>query len=383
MLRAALRPRASMLRRAPTSLRASSTFQEHPLKGTVTTLLHQRPFQRVELPSLVSSLTLMPSRWQASLRGCENHAPVGNALYASAPDQYEADYRHLCELCTFFHVTPPAHGSTFFSTDLGGACRLRWERHTEAQTYTFTKAANEADRERPFGEASVAISLIPKAWLASLPGLVLSAVHVAMLPSSSQTARYELASIGQHFHLDEEALVRAATVDRGRFRVYSDWRTHSDGFGRVIVHGMPLDETPNKRTAAGKVLQRVVEVCAGAASHARIAHDLASPPATTAPPSVRRLLPPVPSSRAAGQVPRARAARAALRAEAHAPHRRAIGRVAHCHRRDAQLGRRGGRRSGGGRGGGRGDGRGGGRGGAAAAATAVDRGGARRAAGAA
>ena len=41
------------------AVRRRYSFPEHPHKGTVTTLLHQRPFQRVELPSLVSSFTIM------------------------------------------------------------------------------------------------------------------------------------------------------------------------------------------------------------------------------------------------------------------------------------------------------------------------------------
>ena len=68
----------------------------------------------------------------------------------------------------------------------------------------------------------------------------------------AQTRDYEFASLSQHFHRD--ANVMGCTVDQGRFRVYSDWRTHGDGFGRMLVHGMPDDDTPNQRTAAGEAL---------------------------------------------------------------------------------------------------------------------------------
>ena len=77
--------------------------------------------------------------------------------------------------------------SAFFSTDLGGACKLRWERHTEAQTYTFIRTATEDDCMHPFAESSVAVSVIP-GWLAKLPGLVLANVHVAMLPPGRVTS---------------------------------------------------------------------------------------------------------------------------------------------------------------------------------------------------
>ena len=67
-----------------------------------------------------------------------------------------------------------------------------------------------------------------------------------------------MASVAKHFQ--GQATVMGCSVDRGRLRVYSDWRTHGDGFGRILVHGVPDDNTPNKRTAAGKVLQRLVEL---------------------------------------------------------------------------------------------------------------------------
>ena len=94
------------------------TMPEHPHKGTVAALLHQRPFQRVELPSMVSSITMMPSKWQATLRGCDHalYSAEGNPtplhIRASAPEQYDADYHHLLRLCDFFHVPGPPHGAT-------------------------------------------------------------------------------------------------------------------------------------------------------------------------------------------------------------------------------------------------------------------------------
>ena len=156
----------SLLRRSGRQLRQLHTMPEHPHKVTVAALLHQRPFQRVEIPSMVSSITMMPSKWQATLRGCDHalYSAEGNPtplhIRASAPEQYDADYKHLCTLCDFFHVQGPPHGATFFTTDLGGACKLRWERHTEAQTYTFTRPAVAGEKADPFAESNVALSVI-------------------------------------------------------------------------------------------------------------------------------------------------------------------------------------------------------------------------------
>lgn len=234
--------------------RCVHSFPEHPHKTTVVSLLHQRPFQRVELPSLISSMTLMQPQIHKS--STSNDCTYGSAVYASTPEQYNADYNHLSQLCKFFHTPPPPHGSTFFTTDLGGACKMRWERHTEVQTYTFVRSATDDEIAKPFADSSVALGVIPRGWVAALPGLVLASVHVAMLPNAPS----DFAALAQHFHRHDRNIITGCSVDGGRFRVYSDWRTHSDGFGRIIVHGLAGDQTPNRRTAAGKVLQRLIEL---------------------------------------------------------------------------------------------------------------------------
>ena len=95
-----------------------------------------------------------------------------------------------------FHTPPPPHGSTFFTTDLGGTCKMRWERHTEVQTYTFVRSATDDEIAKPFADSSVALGVIPRGWVAALPGLVLASVHVAMLPNAPS----DFAALAQHFH---------------------------------------------------------------------------------------------------------------------------------------------------------------------------------------
>ena len=68
----------------------------------------------------------------------------------------------------------------------------------------------------------------------------------------------DFAGVTRHFYRD--GVVTGCSVDKGRFHVFSDWRAHADGFGRIFVHGVEADVAPNKRTAAGKVLQRMIEL---------------------------------------------------------------------------------------------------------------------------
>jgi hypothetical protein len=64
--------------------------------------------------------------------------------------------------------------------------KLRWERHTEIQTYAFTRCLPDAETRRavleaPFDADNVAMSLVPKEWAREIPGGVVCATHVAVM----------------------------------------------------------------------------------------------------------------------------------------------------------------------------------------------------------
>jgi uncharacterized membrane-anchored protein len=261
----------------------------------VASVLHQRPWKRIPVPSLISSVTtthLAPH----VVDGVE--CPLDDRSRGDAV-AYEAEYAHLRRLCEHFIVSPPPHGATFFTTVLG-PLKLRWERHTEVTTYTFTRCL-ETDHETgavidrdavrdPFNPSNVAVALVPPRWLAEFPGAVVAATHVAVLdqergadepggaisapsassapsapsepselsePSASESAAL-LASVAPHFNRSE--VITGASVDRGRFRAYSDWRCHGDGFNRIVLHHAPDDRRAFKRSAAGKAAQRLLEL---------------------------------------------------------------------------------------------------------------------------
>ncbi|MBL1433354.1 MAG: DUF3422 family protein, partial [Gammaproteobacteria bacterium] len=88
-------------------------------------------------------------------------------------DQVENERRLIAQLCEHYGVTPPTQHSNHFNAMLG-VCRVNWERHTEYSTYTFSYSA---PFETPFAEP--AINYIPKEWLATLPGEIIAATHIA------------------------------------------------------------------------------------------------------------------------------------------------------------------------------------------------------------
>ena len=229
----------------------------HDLRAEASGSVHQRPFMRVEVPCVVSSITLSHA-WHNSEGG---GGEVSHLNASPRRPDYDADYEHLRSLCVLFSIPPPERGARFFEADLGGICTVRWERNTEVQTYTFNAPAKSDDEvARPFDHAP--INNVPKHWLERLPGYVTSAVHVAVaeektLPNAP-LGRFGIRhAVGKHFCGAQT--ITGCDVDRGRFRTYSDFRMHDDDFCRIVVVCAD-DGKPNRRTAAGKVVQRMIEL---------------------------------------------------------------------------------------------------------------------------
>ena len=236
--------------------RMMHSLVDHPMRQQVAGLAHQRPFDRTQIPSIVSSITTTHKEPEM-VDGVQ--CPLTTSNPGAADD---AGYAHLKKLCEHFLVSPPPPTSSFFSADLAGTCQVRWERHTEVQTYTFIRAATAEDMASPFEPGSVPLNVIPAWWTASMPGSVVASTHVALLDQKSvisvvaEQERFDW--IANQF--GRSGMITAATVDCERFRVYSDWRTHADGFGRVLILSRMDDTASNKRSSAGKVLQRLIEL---------------------------------------------------------------------------------------------------------------------------
>jgi uncharacterized membrane-anchored protein len=191
---------------------------EHPLRRALADEVHARPFELLSPPVRASHLAL-----------------------ATGEQAADADLRHVVALCERYGVAPPAEGSSHFAADFG-AFRLRWERHTEFSTYTLYRF--EAF-EAPF--AATAVELCPTDWLASLPGQLLVAVHLA-LDGVRRSAEELSEAFGGH------PLVGSAMVG-GRAEAFTDFHLHSDGFGRVLVYDQGLTHGQ-----AGRLTQRLLEV---------------------------------------------------------------------------------------------------------------------------
>lgn len=197
--------------------------REHPQRYSLTNELHARPFEM-----------LTP--------------PVRASMYATALDEDagEGIFNHLVELCRRFGVNPPPDAKNQFSADFG-PFRLRFERHTEFASYTvFRNGAFETPFEKP------ASSFMPKEWLDTLPGEVLVATHIFVLPVDGPAPGTDV--LNDIFV--PESLV-TSTLSGASAQVWTDLRIHSDGHNRILLK--PFDLPPPK---AGRVVQRLLEIAA-------------------------------------------------------------------------------------------------------------------------
>lgn len=196
-------------------------IEEHELRFKLHSELHTRAEELLDSPSQISQVVLL-----------------------SDDTKTELERKLLAQLCERYGVTPPTVHCNQFDAVLG-VYRIKWERHTIYSTYTFF---HSAPFETPFAEP--AISHVPKEWLASLPGEIISATHIA-LEEKGRAVR----SLPELSKLFASNTVMGATVAAGSAIVWTDNQIHTDGFGRILIHNEDL-----RRRQAARLVQRLKEI---------------------------------------------------------------------------------------------------------------------------
>ena len=189
----------------------------HALRAVLNDEVHARPPEPLVAPVRVSQL----------------------ALLESGGDVARQAVRHLAEA---HRIAPPSPEANHFSADFG-PFRLKWERHTEFSRYTVFCTGGDA--------GTPAIAALPADWVASLPGELVDAAHVLMLPGDG-TPR-DPAGIAARFFGGGQ-IIGSRLLD-GRGMAFGDFRIHADGFVPFVV----LDDgmTPWQ---AGRIVQRLLEI---------------------------------------------------------------------------------------------------------------------------
>ncbi|MBE0505538.1 MAG: DUF3422 domain-containing protein [Marinospirillum sp.] len=195
--------------------------QLHPARESLYHELHARPFPVIGSPVRISHL----------------------ALLLDESDR-EMDFQHLCALCTRYGVNPPAAHDNSFYQRLGDL-DVRWERHLEFVTYTFIRPGRN---ESPFSQT--ALSLLPQDWLEAVPGQLVAAQHLEVRsPDDELLDREKLAACFEGQRLVSGRLMEGAAT------LWSAFRLHGDGCGRILLHNHGLNDNQT-----GRLILRVLEL---------------------------------------------------------------------------------------------------------------------------
>lgn len=190
-------------------------LQVHPWRSSLYEELHNRPSPIIEGECQITHFTVM----------------LG--------EQRQAVYEHVVDLCKRFSVPAPAEGSSCLYLDFGGF-ELRWERHLEFANFTFI-----CPKVEPF--SNDALSFIPKDWLASMPGNVVVALHLALVDQEPDEEQLHRWFEGQRWN--------GSQVANGRGAAWTAFKLHSDGFGRMVAKGNLLNAYQK-----GRLVQRLIEI---------------------------------------------------------------------------------------------------------------------------
>lgn len=156
----------------------------------------------------------------------------------------ERERDHVRTLAVRFGLPGPTATAERYSANLG-PFRLKWERHTEYSRYMFIVAGAGDD---PFAPA---LGALPEDWLAGLPGQVMVAGRVALLPAPAAPPDYEALSAR---HFDGNVPVGAAIAAGGGIAL-TDFRIHADSHSRLLVLNAHM--SPRQ---AGRMVQRLLEI---------------------------------------------------------------------------------------------------------------------------
>ncbi|MDH5338996.1 MAG: DUF3422 domain-containing protein, partial [Rubrivivax sp.] len=135
----------------------------------------------------------------------------------------------------------------------GAGFSLRWERHTEFTRYSLVQALPK-QAMLPACEPELLEGLaVPAAWLQSIPGRTLVAVHLVMLATDMTDPE---AALDRARHWFGDMTVVASLMGHGHSMVVTDFRLRESGFSRMLVLAHP----GTTDTRAGRVAKRLLEL---------------------------------------------------------------------------------------------------------------------------
>jgi uncharacterized membrane-anchored protein len=156
------------------------------------------------------------------------------------PGQTRKAERHIAAI---LDCETPAKGARYHRCRMGDV-ELVWERHTEFCTYTLL-AAGKTD---PLFSQDL-FGTVDRAWLHAIPGEIIRASHVVFIRDEPGAGAVPL-----DCDFAEDSLV-CCDLARGAARMYSDFRLHAEGNGRLLIVDRGLTGIE-----PGQLLRRLLEL---------------------------------------------------------------------------------------------------------------------------
>ncbi len=195
-------------------------FEEHPLRHALSNEVHARPPVALAAPELITYLAFLHDN--------------GNV---------DEELQHLGVLALQLGQDAPAPDAAHFMLT-AGEFRLKWERHSEFSAYTFFRRADPSSCH----DCNALLS-VPGSWRKAIPGSLIVASHVELLPEDGDTLDRLMRTLG-----DENRQYVVSSISEGAGSVLTDFHIH-DGFSRFYVVDRSL--TPRQ---AGRTAQRLLEI---------------------------------------------------------------------------------------------------------------------------
>jgi uncharacterized membrane-anchored protein len=194
----------------------------HPQRYVLSNEIHARPPQEFESPHRLSYVVVMYDT---------------QAIAVSSLDD-------LIKLSVIWGAPAPTENVTHYEARSANV-HLKWERHTEFVTYTFS-CADAFDH--PFERA--VIQQVNEDWLSGLSGTLIVALHVAI--EQHRVFVPDLDKVRPNF---QQNYLVGAKVAGGNAIALTDFRIHADEFGRILL----MDLSLGKRQC-GRTVQRLLEI---------------------------------------------------------------------------------------------------------------------------
>lgn len=195
--------------------------RDHALRMALVNEVHARPFLSLAPPERATHLAMTSGEGGAA-----------------------ADRAHLVALCERYGAPHPPAGANHHVARLDGVT-LKWERHGEFCTWTFLCSGAFLE---PF--AGMPVDAVPADWVRAIPGERLVATHVVVLGRDAPSPDAEM--LARWLHAD---FLAGSVVAGANACVWTDFRIHADGFGRIVVHDRGL--APRQ---GGRMVQRLLEI---------------------------------------------------------------------------------------------------------------------------